>query len=272
MTVAATAATVPSEQWRTGGRGGRQRLIPDPDTGELLPYKRVSTFAKTLDMCGVLPEWTAWMALKGAQLDRRLEQQALHAERTPKGIIERLKDLGGGAEKRDRGRDRHQILAMALTGAPMPGLPEQAQTELARIVALVRSLGEVVAVEAPVVCDRWRVAGTCDLVLKAHDGQTLVCDFKTGQERIIQAAIQLAAYARARYWDFATETRGDHVALDEPALVVIHAPQPNPGQEPAEPRAVRIDPQKATAVADLAALVRDTRAAEKQLVTAAAGG
>ena len=29
------------ENWRLGGRGGKQRLIPDPETGELVPYMRV---------------------------------------------------------------------------------------------------------------------------------------------------------------------------------------------------------------------------------------
>lgn len=37
------------DRWRLGGRGGKQRLIPHPATGELLAYQRTSTFAKTLD-------------------------------------------------------------------------------------------------------------------------------------------------------------------------------------------------------------------------------
>jgi PD-(D/E)XK nuclease superfamily len=248
-------ATTPPDQWRLGGRGGRQRLIPDAVTGELVPYQRTSTFSKTLDDKEGLIPWKAWMCLRGAEKDQALRQQALHAKATPRGVIDALAELGGAGEKRDKGSDRHQILAMALSGATLPQMPAEAMVELDALLRLVESLGTPVAVEAANVCDEWRVAGSCDLILQAADGATVVVDFKTGA-RIdrLSASIQLIAYARARYWDYATESRGGLVAPEKPRLVVLHAPQGG-----GEPHAIDLDVAAAKKWAELAAQVRDAR-------------
>lgn len=252
MTALATTET--ADGWRYGGRGGRQRMVPHPETGELLAYQRTSTFSKTLDdKEGLLP-WKAWMTLRGAERDEALKQQALHAESTPRVVIDQLAELGGGGAKRDRGQDRHTIVAMALTGARLPELPMAAQAELEAILGLIRSLGTVAAVEAPNVCDQWQCCGKADLVLEGHDGTTIVCDLKTGRLDRLSASIQLIAYARAHYWDFDSESRRGLVSPARPRLVVIHAPQ-----DGADPVAVDLDVDKAMRWARLAAEVRDAR-------------
>lgn len=255
------------ERWRMGGYGGKQRLIPDAKTGELKPYMRVSTFAKTLDDGFGLMAWKAWMAVRGASHDKALREAALHAEKTPKKVIDGLVEAGGGGIKRDRGKDRHTLLAMALTGAPMPDMPPTARAELDRILRLIDDLGEIVAVEAPVVCDDWQLSGTADLILRSRaqkreegrpgtraGGMPIVADFKTGGDYRLPAAIQLVAYARSRFWDFDSETRGELVAPSLPRLVMIHAPQ-----DGAEPRLITLDPHRARAAADLAWQVRRIR-------------
>jgi hypothetical protein len=230
-------------------------MVPHPETGELLAYQRASTFAKTLDDKEGLIPWKAWMALRGAERDHALKQQALHAAATPRGVIDALAELGGAGEKRDRGSDRHQLLAMALSGAPMPQMPAQARAELDAVLRLVESLGSVVSLEAPNVCDEYGTTGSCDLVLQAADGSTVVADFKTGA-RVdrLSHSIQLIAYARARYWDFGTESRLGLVAPTRPRLVVISAPQ-----DGSQPQAVDLDVEKAKQWAALAAAVREAR-------------
>ena len=254
-TVTETAA----DRWRMGGRGGRQRLIPDPDTGELVAYQRTSTFANTLDDKEGLIAWKAWMAVRGTVHDKALTEQALHAQSTPKGVVDQLAELGGAGEKRDRGADRHTIVAMALTGAPLPDLPPPARAELDKILRVVDQLGTVAAVEAPNVCDRWQVCGRADLIVDGRDGSTIVCDLKTGRLDPLAASIQLVSYAAARYWDWDTESRGRWVAVDRPRLVVIHAPQ-----DGAEPVPVDLDVERAKRWADLAAQVRDARKEAKR--------
>jgi hypothetical protein len=254
VSVAATSTT-PTQAWRTGGRGGRQRLIPDPATGELVPYQRVSTFAKTLDDKEGLIAWKAWMALRGAQVEQGLLQQALHADTTPRGVVDALAEAGGAGQKRDRGADRHQIVAMALSGAPLPQMPSEARAELDAVLRLIESLGTVVGLEVPTVCDRWQVCGSVDLVLTGSDGTTVVADLKTGAkvDRLAHS-IQLISYARSWVWDFDAERRTGPVAASRPRLVVLHAPQGG-----AEPALVDLDVDRATRWADLARDVRQAR-------------
>jgi hypothetical protein len=259
MTVIASATT-PADQWRVRYYGKNPvRQIPDPTTGELLNYQRVSSFAKTLDDMGVLPQWVAWMALRGAEQaeGQVLKQRALHADKTPVGTIDELKALGGGDEARDEGQERHRILATALTGAPVPTMHPDARAELDAVLRLVESLGQVRAVEAPNVCDEWRTAGTLDLVLEAPDGATVVADFKTGKmANVLATSIQLITYARSHYWDFNTESRVGLVAPTRPRLILIHAPQTTPG---APPQAVELDVERAKRWANLAWLVKTAR-------------
>lgn len=249
---ALTTSTTPSEVWVVNGR--KQRMIPDEFTGELLPYQRVSTFAGLLeDKEGLIP-WKAWMVLKGEPHLPGVAEQARHSPTTPRGLIDQLAEAGGSKDAASKGSDRHQILAMALTGAALPDLPDDARRELDDILDLVNGLGEVVAVEAATVNDEYRVAGSCDLVLRDPQGGTIVCEFKTGKlVNTLSASIQLASHARARYWH-PEHGRGEWVAPTRPRLVVIHAPQN--GQPP---NAVELDPDHAKEWADLAVRVREAR-------------
>ena len=247
-----TTTTSPADPWVYNGR--KQRMIPD-EQGELRPYQRVSTFAKTLSDSGGLIAWKAWMTLRGAAADgnEALVQQALHAERTPAGIIKQLAEAGGSKDKAEIGTRRHQVVAMALNGADLTAMPADARAELDAILALIHSLGTVQVVEGATVCDQYQTAGSMDLLLTSPTGQPIVADLKTGAKLdLLSGAIQLAAHARSRHW--VDGGRGDWVAPTLPRLVLIHAPQ-----DGTAPRAVDIDPAQAKRAADLAAQVRDLR-------------
>lgn len=252
MTVVASSTT-PSDVWVVNGR--KQRMIPDEATGEMRPYQRVSTFANTLDDKEGLIPWKAWMAIKGAAELPSIAEQARHSPKTPKGLIDQLAEAGGSREAADKGTARHEILAMALTGARLPDtMGADALTELNRVIGLIQELGEVVGVEIPTVCDEYQTAGTCDLVLRDPQGLTVVCDFKTGNSRLntMSNSIQLIAHARARYW--VDGARGEWVSPFKPRLVIIHAPQ---SSEP--PKLIELDPEHAKEWADLAVRVRAAR-------------
>jgi hypothetical protein len=250
-----TTTTTPADDWVVK-RG--QRMIPDEATGELVPYTRVSTYAKALDTMGVLGSWLAWQALKGAEVNPAAKQRALHAERTPVKTIDELVEAGGGRAAANKGSDRHQLVAMALKGQPLPDMPAQARHELDAVVSTILLLGSPVAVETATVCDVYRTAGTVDFVLKTPAGMPIVGELKTGNSwgaaQQLSAGIQLAVHGRSRYWDQQTQTRGDWVALNRPRLVVIHAPQSG-----GKPRILDVDPQAATRWADLARQVIDAR-------------
>lgn len=253
MTIASTTHT-PADPFTYGGRGGRQRMIPHPETGVPQPYQRVSTFARTLDEPGGLPAWLAWMALKGSQQAPALLQQALHAEKTPKGVIDQLCELGGSKAAASKGSDRHQLLAMALTGALMPDLPSDAKAQLQATLDLVYSLGTPQSVEAATVNDQYGTAGSCDLVVEAPGGQIVVCEFKTGRVDKLSASIQLIAHARGQYW--ANGERAGWVSWGLPRLVVITAPQ-----DGSPPALHELDVDNAMRWAALAVEVREARRA-----------
>lgn len=248
-----TISTSPQDAWPLNGR--KQRLVPDPVTGEPVPYQRVSTFAKTLSDSQGLGAWLAWMAVRGTQAEEggRLMQQVLHAERTPKGLIDALAELGGSREAAERGSRRHQVVAMALAGVDMTGLPAEARTELDAILDLIHGLGTITAVEASTVNDELRTAGSMDLAIRQPDGTNFILDLKTGSRvNGLEACLQLAAHARSRYW--IEGARGDWVSKSRPRLGIIHAPQ-NGGT----PRLIEYDPDAAKRAALLAVQVRELR-------------
>lgn len=251
MTTVSTS-TSPADPFTYGGRGGKQRMIPHPLTGQPVGYQRVSTFAKTLDAGAGLAAWKTWMALRGSQQRPDLLQAALHAERTPGGVVEELVEAGGGKDAARRGTDRHQIVAMALTGAPLPDMPPDARAQLDATLDVIASLGQVTAVEAATVNDEYLTAGSCDLVLSAPNGQTIVAELKTGRVDRMSASIQLIAHARAQYWDGAQRT--GWVAQGRPRLVVITAPQ-----DGSQPTALDLDVEQAVVWAQLAVSVRQAR-------------
>lgn len=249
-----TITTSPADPFTYGGPGGKQRMIPDEATGELHPYTRVSTVAGTLDDKASLGYWQAWMALKGANTPegQPLLNRALHAERTPRQTVSELIDMGGGREAADRGTRRHSVLAMALTGADLSSMPDQARRELDAIVAVVHELGRVKFVEAATVNDACRTAGSVDIVLDGPSGPVVV-DFKTGNHApLLATGIQCYLHASGRYW--VNGERGDWVAPSRPRLVMLHAPQ-----DGTAPRAVDIDPDRARHWAETALEVRAIR-------------
>ena len=208
-------------------------LIPHPETGELLPYMRVSRYAGTLTE-KFLGTWHQWWAVKAAFL---FPEQAAKIAEAPsqkgqKAALDAMLDAAGMNLKRDRGSARHNRVRQALTGSPMPDLTDEQAAQLAVVVDAVRSLGTIDAVEVPCVNDAWRLAGQCDYLGTTADGQPFIADLKTGSfvkgSSPIEWGLQLIAYARSQQWDRATQQRLGWLCPTMPRLHIVHAPQDNP--------------------------------------------
>lgn len=257
-----TQSIVPSINWISGGPGGQQRLIPDPQTGELIPYQRTSAFAQTLNTTYGLDNWKAWRAIVGAHAEPALAEQARAATETPGRLIERLAEAGGSKDAAKKGSDHHQIVAMALQDIPLPTLPREAVAELKAILAVINGLGTLIACESATVCDEYRTAGTCDFILRDRAGQALVCELKTGKSvDPLSCGLQLIAHARGYYWSGLE--RGLPVATEKPRLIAVHAPQSG-----APPRAYEIDVDQAAAWAYAAVKVRAIRSNAREAMSA----
>lgn len=169
--------------------------------------------------------------------------------------------------KRDRGSQRHRMVQAMLTGGELPDLTRAQKKELALVADAVRSLGDVRAVEQPLVCDEWRVAGTADYVGVGQDGTPWVADLKTGERSRYSVhgwAVQLVAYARSVTW--VDGERGELVAPTAPRLYIIHAPQ----SDPSVVDVIEVDPVAAKRLAERAASIaaaRDGWRQEKPLIS-----
>jgi hypothetical protein len=235
-------------------------LIPPAEGGASIPYQRVSTFAGMLDDKGGLLAWQAWTVLRGARQLPEIATQAADTPTVPKRLIDQLVEAGGGKANATRGTDRHTLVAARIQGQPLPDMPLEARAELEQVADAIRSLGTLRGVEVPIVNDQWRVAGSCDYWLEDPDGRPVVADLKTGKQVYPATAVQLVAYARGQHWT--DNHRGPWIASNKPRLIAVHAPQDGSGV-----RLLEVEPQQATAAAELALAVRDHRKTARTLFT-----
>jgi len=249
-------------QWRRRGKDGPP-LVTNLD-GDLvksgvrkgLPkyvtYGRPSSRGKLIENTYNLAKWGERMAMWGIvaepeiALDAdRIDHEVDTAEwrRAMDTIVVRAKDAAQAMIAAHRGThvhiltedddEDHRWVNRLLAGEDL-GISTAAQKAL--VQAWRRMLAvhgfEILAVEAAVVCDRWRLAGTLDRIVRlTRDlefvtssgemitltaGTVLVLDLKTGKMTLDRGAIrywhsyaiQVAAYALGVPYDVDAETRG----------------------------------------------------------------
>jgi len=251
-----------SGQWRRKGVDGPP-YVTDPSgdkvkSGErkglpkLLLYGRPSGRGKIIENTYNLQKWGERMAMWGATLAPDIVLDAgniTHEIDTPEWrqamdkIAARAKDAAQAMLAAHRGihihvlteedDEDHRWVNRLLAGEEL-GISSAAQKAL--VQAWRRMLAvhgfEILAVEAAVVCDRWRLAGTLDRIVRlARDlqfvttsgeivtlpaGTVLILDLKTGKMTLDREAIrywhsyaiQVAAYALGVPYDVDAETRG----------------------------------------------------------------
>jgi hypothetical protein len=241
-------------------------LIIQPDTGELVPYTRMSTMASMLDNHAGLHTWEKRLLARGLGMspdlvgmlagvppisgNKRLDSTS-NAFIDP--IIERALDRSGRDVKADYGTAVH-----ALTD---PGTPrEYAPTpEMADDVAAydhaMRTATQTMS-EVFVVNDRLKCAGTFDGVYDWLGIGEVLGDKKTGKLKFVDCAIQLAGYRTSAIYDPYTGERTPLPAtLSEDWLATIHVPY---GEKRCD--VWFLDREIAGELLELAAQVRDARA------------
>jgi hypothetical protein len=224
-------------------------LIPDPQTGEMIPYMRTSKFAGLLNPPWLRDYWQWWAVHAAVRFPHLAAPIALDGPQGQGTAVQELVHAAGQNEKRDKGTARHTLVRWALTGRDLPAMPRAQRKQLDAVADAVRSLGTITAVEKPLVCDEWRCAGSADYIGTGPDGTPFIADLKTGDRRAGHEhswAVQLVTYARSVAWD--GTTRGDLVAATLPRLVIVHAPQ----EQPDRIALIDIDPGEAKALGDLA--------------------
>lgn len=248
-------------QWRRKGVDGPP-YVTDP-SGELvksgvrkglpklLLYGRPSSRGKIIENTYNLQKWGERMAMWGAIGDPEIvvdagnitdEIDTAEWRRAMDRIVVRAKDAARAMIAAHRGSHVHTLtedddedrrwVNRLLAGEEL-GISQAAQKAL--VQAWRRMLAvhgfEILAVEAAVVCDRWKLAGTLDRIVRLTrdmrftttsgeivtlpTGTVLILDLKTGKmtldSGIIQYwqsyAVQLAAYALGVPYDVDTETR-----------------------------------------------------------------
>lgn len=214
-------------------RYGRPLIMP-PTGGKPVPYTRVTTFVSVAEDLYNLQRWEKRQVAIGLGLRRDLLLAVQSTDRDDKGKLDRLcdeaKEAAGAHAAATTGTALHALTELPDTGRPLPeGLDSDTLRSMEAYVRTTEPL-RCDAVEVQLVQDWLKVAGTADRLV-TYDGRRYVADIKTGSSielGIGKIAGQLAAYARSKLYDVATNERADHGASIEWGLI-IHLPASDPG-------------------------------------------
>lgn len=249
-----------------------QPIIPHPETGIEQAWIRATTVAKALDDGGGLINWTGAMVAAGAYL--RPDLAGKLGARWPMtdenkgeiyGLVEELKDAGGGSIGRNAGDTLHEMLRRINLGekfTPMRPWADDIRAErdlMARAGITIRPDH----VERTVCLPEFGVAGSFDF-LADKAGELLVADYKTGKLGDYSWAAwvtQLALYANATHlYDWATGTFSPMPPVSRTRALIVSVPA---GTGTAELYVVDIEPGLRAIKAAL--WVRDWRKQAKTL-------
>jgi len=219
------------DQW------GRPLIVP-PTGGDPIGYTRVTTVAKTLDTEHALSNWKQRMTAAG--LARRPDLLALIASHlTVTGDIpieqknavqqwcEEAQEAARASAGANLGTALHKFTETLDAGTELANVPEALRNDLDAYRQLVTQQQlHMEMIEAFVVLDEYRVAGTLDRLLRL-DGVALaiIGDLKTSNNidySWLSIAVQLATYAHGTLYHDGVRTPLPPVDLN--TALVIHLP------------------------------------------------
>lgn len=248
-------------------RWGRYLVVP-PDGKKPVGYTRATTIAKTLDDTSALMSWGERMVAIGLSQrpdllagvdDVRSDSKALNR------LCEKAKEAGGATVRRDLGTALHSILERAWLDDDY--VPPAAHVDDVNAVQRQLALAGLEPVdgmnERIVVSDRYKIAGTFDLLLKDRvSGEQYVADIKTGSSvkyGSVAFSIQLSIYANADAVyeqgvaaDGSQDRRSAMPEVSKSRAVIIHV---EPGSGVCELHWLRLDAD----LLSLAVAVREAR-------------
>lgn len=234
-------------------RWGRYQVVAPGHDG-VVGYTRATTVAKTLDDGGALIPWKATATMVGALRRPGLmaRWQALHATNPDpwyadmdskaqcKVLVEDCAQAGGTSDRSDMGTALHAVIELINRDpSAKPILQPEMLADVEAYRAAIDAAGITFdrdLIEAVVVLDEYRVAGTADMLAARIPGRAKpVCtDLKTGAELKYSwqsIAVQLAQYVHgdAVYRqgpapDGSADERLPMPELDQEVGLVIHLP------------------------------------------------
>lgn len=219
-------------------RYGRYRL-PHPTSGRVIPWTRVTTFAKSIADTYKLSMWQQRMAIKGLTLRPDLYASTAATPLEDKSSLDKLvesaKEVAGSKTAAGLGTALHSFTEARDRGEEVTPGPWSKGIE-AYSAALVQHGITVVPgmIERKIISTRFNVAGTFDRIFHTDKPcpscgkSTCIGDLKTGRDLEYgwnEIAIQLALYAHGdAIWD--VEAR-EYIAMPDLcqcSAIVVHLP------------------------------------------------
>lgn len=246
-------------------RYGRYKLV-DPATGDVRPYTRATTFAKSISDTFTLSLWSQRMVAKGLAMRPDLVAAAaamsLDEREKLNKLAETAKETAGAKTGANLGTALHAFTEQLDKGETVTAPPPFDRHVAAYATALADAGIEVVPdlIEQTVaVPDFGGIAGTFDRVVK-HDGRHKILDLKTGRDLEygwMEIAVQLAIYANApAYFDKSSKEWVELPAdMDKETALVVHLP----AQKEAKATVHEVDIAAGWEIAQLCHAVRQAR-------------
>lgn len=210
-------------------------LLPDPDTAEIRPWTRATTFAQTLSNTFALERWKVRQTARGlAQRPELLASVAAAHPDDNKAVdtaCEAALEASGGKERARLGTALHSFTEQIDFGAQVQ-VPAQWSADLAAYTAACDGAGLIrwpEFIERITVVPAIEVAGTLDRIVELADDDTMaILDVKTGRDLDYawgEIAIQLACYAHgAALWDPIGSRWQDMPEVNQTWALVAHVP------------------------------------------------
>lgn len=246
-------------------RYGRYKLV-DPATGEVRPYTRATTFAKSISDTFTLSQWSQRMVAKGLSMRPDLVAAAAALAVTDREklnkVAETAKETAGAKTGANLGTAIHAFTEQLDKGETVTAPPPYDRHVAAYATALADAGIEVVPefIEQTVaVPDFGGIAGTFDRVVW-HEGRHKILDLKTGRDLEygwMEIVVQLAIYANApAYFDKKTKMWVPLPAdMDLGTALVVHLP----AQSEAKATVHEVDINAGWDIAKLCHAVRQAR-------------
>ncbi len=196
---------------------GRPLIVPKTG-GKAVPHIRTTTFIDCLEDKSNIADWrargTMISAVKFPEVSKhalKLNPEIAEEKRELNALVERLFNMGGYNDKREKGTELHALTELVDANVALPdGLSDADLQDMLAYMAATFDL-TVIDAERMVVVNELPTAGTPDRV-SVYDGPgpdgkpmkaNVITDLKTGDISYggLKIAAQLATYARGEYYD-----------------------------------------------------------------------
>jgi hypothetical protein len=223
----------------------RRYLLPDPTTGETIPWRRVSTLKKTLADEYGLNRWYQRQVARGMALRDDLvalaasvpDPKSDQGKETLGNVVKQAQDAAGSRKGANLGTALHSATERLDRGEPLGSivLPAPYNYDLAVYDRFKRANPELLRtnpahIERVLVVPELQVAGTFDRLYGNKVG-----DLKTGQNAHeygqLELAVQLACYAHgALWWNLDTQEYEPVPEVDQTEALMVHLPAAGNGK------------------------------------------